>query len=114
MRATKASLKRQNSTRKKLGGTSKTPRVTVFRSNKYFSAQIIDDEKKITIVSVSDKNLKEITGSKTEKAKAMGIILAKQALAKKITKAVYDRGRYAYHGRVKAFAESLREGGLKI
>ena len=114
MRANKTSLRRQNSTRKKLNGTNEVPRISVFRSNKFLSAQVIDDEKKITLLYVSEKNLKEAKGSKTEKAKALGVALAQAAKAKKISKAVFDRGRYAYHGRVKAFAESIREGGLKI
>ena len=114
MKAINTSLRRQNSTRKKLKGTASAPRVTVFRSNKFFVAQIIDDQKRITLASVSDKNMKDIKGTKTEKAKALGLLLASVAKGKNITKAVFDRGRYAYHGRVKAFAESLREGGLEI
>lgn len=114
MKARNASLKRQNSTRRKLRAINPLPRVSVFRSNKFFSAQIIDDEKKITLVSISDKDLKDISGTKIEKAKKLGILFAEAAKNKKITKVVFDRGRYVYHGRVKAFAESLREGGLKI
>ena len=114
MRAKNSSLKRQQRTRKNIKALSQMPRITVFRSNKYFSAQIIDDTKNATIVSVSEKTTKDLKGNKTEKAKQLGLALAQAAKAKKITRAVFDRGRYAYHGRVKAFAESLREGGIQI
>lgn len=86
-------------------------RVSVFRSNKYIFAQIIDDVKNVTIVGVSEKDLKT-KGTKTEKAKALGLVLAEKAKAKKVTKIVFDRGSYAYHGRVKSFADGLREGGM--
>ena len=114
MQAKNTSLRRQNSTRKKLRGTKDNPRISVFRSNKAFSAQVIDDEKNMTLLSISEKSVKDLKGSKTEKARALGLTLAKSIKDKKISKAIFDRGRYAYHGRVKAFAESLREGGLKI
>ena len=87
------------------------PRLSVFRSNKYIFAQLIDDVKSETILALSEKNLKA-TGTKTEKAKALGLALATKAKAKKITKIVFDRGSYAYHGRVEAVAAGLREGGL--
>jgi len=96
--------------RKKVSGTTSTPRLTVFRSNKFTYAQLIDDTKAMTIVSISDLKL---TGkTKVEKAKIAGASLAKLAKAKKIEKIVFDRSGYKYHGRVKAFAEGLREGGL--
>lgn len=88
-------------------------RVTVFRSNKYISAQIIDDIKNETVVGISDKTLK-LKGTKSEKAKELGLLLAKKAKTKKIKKVVFDRGSYAYHGRVKNIAEGLREGGLEF
>lgn len=99
---------------KKIIGTSETPRISIVRSNKYLSAQIIDDSKKKTIIGISEKTLKEAKGSKTENAKALGLRLAELAKAKKISKAVFDRGNYAYHGRIKAFVEAVREGGIKI
>lgn len=114
MRARRGTLKRQQRTRKNIKALSLLPRITVFRSNKYLSAQIVDDIKKVTIASVSEKEARDLSGNKTEKAKALGLTLAQAAKKKKITKAVFDRGRYAYHGRVKAFAESLREGGIQI
>lgn len=87
------------------------PRVSVYRSNRYIFAQIIDDAKHVTVIGVSEKNIKA-TGTKSEKAKALGLVLAEKAKAKKIIKVVFDRGSYAYHGRVKSLAEGLREGGL--
>lgn len=88
-------------------------RLSVFRSNRYISAQIIDDSKGETLLSVSEKELKEKM-SKTERAKKLGIILAEMSKKKKITEVVFDRGRFMYHGRVKALAEGAREGGLKF
>ena len=104
--------RRQVRTRNKIKTTDR-PRVSVYRSNKFISAQLIDDVKNVTIVGVSEKNLK-IKGTKTEKAKALGLLLAEKAKAKKVSKIVFDRGSYAYHGRVKSVAEGLREGGLEF
>lgn len=105
--------KREKRTRAKIKGTVNRPRLSVFRSNKFIYAQLIDDEKKQTILGVSEKNIeKRIQGSKIDRAKALGIFLGKRALAKKIKKVVFDRGCYKYHGRVKALAEGAREGGL--
>ena len=86
-------------------------RIYVFRSNKYIYGQVIDPNGK-TILSVSDKDIKD--GTKVEKAREIGKILAKKALEKKIEKIIFDRGRFRYHGRVKALAEGAREGGLKF
>lgn len=80
-------------------------RLSVFRSNKYIYAQIIDDKKGVTLVSAS--------GDKTEAAK-VGEELAKEAKAKKIVKVVFDRGEYKYHGQVKALADGARKGGLSF
>lgn len=102
-------------TRKKLSHGIKHPRLSVFRSIKYIYAQVIDDAKAETIVSVSEKELgKEQKGSKTQKAKNLGILLGKKAAEKKISSVRFDRGSYRYHGRVKAFAQGAREGGLKF
>lgn len=105
--------RRQIRTRAKLKANSQRPRVSVYRSNKYILAQLIDDNKNETIVGLSEKNIKA-TGTKNEKAKALGLALAQKIKAKKITKIVFDRGSYAYHGRVKNIAEGLREGGLEF
>jgi large subunit ribosomal protein L18 len=86
------------------------PRLTVFISNKHIWAQIIDDQKGHTLVSANDK---EVGGGKTvDVAYKVGALLAKKAVAKKITKVVFDRGRYKYHGRVRSLADAARKGGL--
>ncbi len=109
-------LKRQTRIRAKVKGTQDRPRLSVFRSSKYMYAQIIDDEKMETLVGVSEKNLKEkATGiKKIERAKKLGLLLAELALGKKITKVVFDKGDYLYHGRVEAVASGAREGGLSF
>lgn len=101
----------------KVRGTNERPRISVSRSNKYIYAQAIDDVKRVTIVSSSSKTLKKVNDlatKKTEDAKKVGIALAKLMIEKQIKKAVFDRGEYAYNGRVKALAEGLREAGLII
>lgn len=93
-------------------GTKDKPRISVYRSNRYIYAQAIDDDTRKTIVSASSKpNGKE---KKTDQAKLVGLALAKALKEKKIETGVFDRSSYAYNGRVKALAEGLREGGLKI
>lgn len=89
---------------------NKRLRLSVFRSNKYIYAQIIDDEKSQTLVSSSDLKIKE--GRKIERAKLAGEELAKKALKKGIKEIWFDRDGYKYHGRVKALAEGARKGGL--
>jgi len=106
-------LHRQKRIRTKIRGTEDRPRLTVFRSNKSIYAQIIDDSKRITLVAAFEKEKSKTTG-KIDTAKAVGAELAKIALAKKISAVVFDKGSYAYHGRVKALAEGAREGGLKF
>lgn len=102
--------------RNKVEGTTLIPRLNVFRSNSNIFAQIIDDEKKVTLVSASsiDKELKLENGSNVEAALKVGELLAKRAKKAKITKVVFDRGGYLYHGRVKALAEAARENGLEF
>lgn len=100
--------------RAKISGTSESPRLNVFRSNKHIEAQIIDDVKGVTLVHVSSVSLKLENGSNIEAATKVGEELAKQAKAKKISKVVFDRGGYIYHGRVAALAEAARNGGLKF
>ena len=104
-------LSRHLSLRKHLSGGVNRPRLSVFRSNQHIYAQIIDDKKKVTLISQSDNGLK---GIKSEKAYLVGKNLAKAALSKKIKKVVFDRGGFLYHGRVKALAEGAREGGLEF
>ncbi len=103
--------------RNTISGTSDTPRVAVFRSNRQIYAQVIDDQKRITLLSASSKE-KEIAGvtgiKKTEQAKLVGKLLASKCKEKGIEKVVFDRGGYKYHGRVKSLADAAREGGLKF
>ncbi len=98
--------------RRKIKGTSDTPRVSVFRSNKAIYGQIIDDLKGITLASVSSKELG--TTLTVESSKEVGKKLAEKAKAAGLDSVVFDRNGYPYHGRVKAFAEGAREGGLKF
>jgi large subunit ribosomal protein L18 len=99
--------------RAKLQGRADMPRLAVFRSNKGFSAQLIDDEAGKTLASVSSKDLKD-KKVKSDQAEALGEMIAKKAKAAGIEKAIFDRRGYAYHGRVQRFAEGARKGGLKI
>ena len=102
--------------RENLSGTSERPRLCVFRSNKNIEAQIIDDVKGVTLVSVSslEKELKLTNGGNIEAAKVVGTEIAKRAKKAKINTVVFDRGGYLYHGRVAALAEAAREGGLEF
>lgn len=106
-------IKRQKRIRTKIRGTSDRPRLSVFRSNQYMYAQIIDDVAGKTLLSVSEKTVgKDSKVTRLEKAKLVGLEAAKAASSKKVTQVVFDKGSYAYHGRVKAVAEGAREGGL--
>ena len=111
-----ARLRRHSRVRNKVSGTAEMPRLNVFRSNSNIFAQIIDDEKGITLVSASsiDKELKLENGSNVEAAKVVGKSIAEKAKQAKITKVVFDRGGYLYHGRVKALADAARENGLEF
>ena len=101
--------------RSKVTGTSMRPRLSVFRSNTHIYGQIIDDEKGITLVSVSDLKLaKKDKSTKTQSAEIIGEELAKKAISKKIKKVTFDRNGFVYHGRIKALAEGARKGGLNI
>lgn len=110
-----ARQKRHLRVRNHIAGTSARPRLNVFRSLKNIYAQIIDDEKGVTLVSASskDKGFSQYGGN-VEAAKAIGAAVAKKALEKGITEVVFDRGGYIYHGRVAALAEAAREAGLKF
>lgn len=90
------------------------PRVSVFRSLKYIYAQVIDDANQKTLISCSSLELKNIAGDKKAIAKAIGLELASRALSKGLKKVAFDRGSYLYHGRIKALADGLREGGLVL
>ncbi len=106
-------IRRKAKIRVKVKGTAKRPRLSVFRSNANIYAQMIDDDKGVTLASVHSKEIKS-GGKKTEISFELGKALAKKALDKKIKQAVFDRGGYKFHGRVKAVAEGARQGGLKI
>ncbi len=105
-------LKRRRRIRGKISGTPNIPRLSVFRSNKNISAQVIDDVSGLTLASAS--SLKIEKGADVNAAKEVGTLVAKAASEKGITKVVFDRGGYLYHGRVKALAEAAREAGLKF
>lgn len=90
------------------------PRVCIFRSNKQIYAQIIDDAVHKTLVSASSLDMENVKGDKKDMAKQVGLELARRAKDKGIEQAMFDRGSFLYHGRVKSLAEGLREGGLKI
>lgn len=104
-------LRRVRGRIKETGGR---PRLSVFRSNRHINAQIIDDNQGKTLVAFNDSGIEMKNKTKTEIAKEVGREIARQALKKKIKQVVFDRGRYRYHGRVKALAEGAREGGLKF
>lgn len=103
--------------RKKIEGTPERPRLSVFRSNKQISAQIIDDSAAVTIIAASslNKEIAEKQGiTKIEQAALVGKLIAERALAKGITAVVFDRNGYLYHGRIKSLADAARENGLKL
>jgi large subunit ribosomal protein L18 len=107
-------LKRRRRVRAKVIGTATRPRISVFRSNRGVFAQLIDDERGHTRAAVShtESDLKGL--EPLEQASKAGQLLAERAKAAGIERAVFDRGGYQYHGRVKAFAEGVREGGLAV
>jgi large subunit ribosomal protein L18 len=102
--------------RKKVFGTAERPRLNVFRSAKHLYAQVIDDDKGVTLAAASTltEGVKTVAGKKTDKAKAVGAAVAKLCQAKNITAVVFDRNGYRYHGRVRAVAEGAREAGLQF
>ena len=105
--------KRHRRIRAKINGTGDTPRLVVYRSLNHHFAQLVDDIKHVTLASASDLKMKGKI-KKSERAKKVGLELAKLATEKKITTCVFDRNGYKYHGRVKEVAEGAREGGLKF
>jgi large subunit ribosomal protein L18 len=107
-------VRRHARVRAKISGTPECPRLSVFRSNKNISAQIIDDVNGVTLVAVSSVSLKLANGGNIEAASKVGEAIAKAALAKNIKAVVFDRSGYVYHGRVQAVAEAAREAGLEF
>ena len=117
MKKLNSKTKRKIRNRKKLKDiNSNKLRITVFKSSKNISAQIIDDKISKTLVSASstEKELKKNKSKKMDLSNILGELLAKRAKDKKISSVYFDRGGYKYHGRIKAFADSLRKNGLKI
>ena len=117
MKKVSSKIKRKIRNRKKLRDVNTNKlRITVFKSSKNISAQIIDDKISKTLVSASSTE-KEIKKNKTKKmdlSNILGELLAKRAKEKKISSVYFDRGGYKYHGRIKALADSLRKNGLKL
>jgi large subunit ribosomal protein L18 len=112
----KVRFKHKKRIRARMEGSGERPRLAVFRSNKHIYVQLIDDVKGHTLAAAStaDTDLNGKTGNTLEGAKRVGDLIAKRALAKGVKQAVFDRGGYIYHGRVKALADGAREGGLKF
>ena len=109
-----ARLRRHRRVRSKVSGTAERPRLVVFRSNRGIFAQLVDDEGGRTLASASWTGLGDGKGSKTDQASEVGKALAAAAKSAGIERAVFDRGGYLFHGRVKALAEGAREGGLQF
>jgi large subunit ribosomal protein L18 len=99
--------------RSQISGTAERPRLSVFRSNKFIYAQLVDDISRVTLASASDISLADKL-PKLERAKKVGALLATNASKVKITQVVFDRGGFAYKGRVRALAEAAREAGLSF
>lgn len=110
--------RRHRRVRKKVVGTAERPRLVVFRSLKNIEAQVVDDTRGVTLLGIStlasDVKANGAELSKTDRGRLAGKLLAEKAKAAGITRVVFDRGGYLYHGRVKAFAEGAREGGLEF
>jgi large subunit ribosomal protein L18 len=108
--------RRKARVRTKVSGSPERPRVSVFRSAKHIYAQVIDDSRGHTLLTVGtlSEGLKSLEGTKTDDAKAVGAALAKGCLEKGIEKVVFDRNGYMYHGRIKALADAAREAGLQF
>ena len=108
-------LRRRKHNRKKILGTTRRPRLSIYRSSKNIYVQIIDDETNKTLSSFSTLSVKEMRGKNNiENSSKVGREIAKKALELGINSVVFDRGHYAYHGKVKAIADAARETGLKI
>jgi large subunit ribosomal protein L18 len=110
----KRRLRRRRRVRAKVSGTAERPRISVFRSNRGIAAQLVDDVAGTTITAVqwTEAELRDLPRS--EQSSKAGELLAQRAKAAGIERAVFDRGGYQYHGRVKAFADGVREGGLAV
>ena len=109
-------LRRHRRVRKKVHGTAERPRLAVYRTNKHFSLQLINDDEGHTLASASsvEAGLRSESGATVDAAKKVGQLVAERAKSAGITKVVFDRGGFAYHGRVAAAAEAAREAGLEF
>ena len=106
--------RRHRSLRKRLRGTAERPRLNVFRSAAHIYVQLIDDDRGHTLVAASSREASTSGGKKSDKARTVGQLVAERAKAQGITRVVFDRGGYLYHGRVKAVADGARAGGLEF
>lgn len=104
--------RRHRRIRATMSGTAARPRLAVFRSVQHIAAQIINDETGKTLVAATDRTMKALKGTKTERAAAVGKALGEAAKAKNISAVVFDRGGSTYHGRIKALADAARAAGL--
>ncbi len=107
-------LKIKRRIRGKVNGTAERPRMSVFRSNKQIYVQLVDDLAGRTLLARSSKNLTDFSGNKVEQAAAVGKLIGAAAIEAGITKVVFDRNGYLYHGRVQSLADAAREAGLKF
>ncbi len=107
-------VRRHKRVRKDLAGTAERPRLVVFRSNRGIAAQLVDDVEGKTLAAASWLDKRNAKGGKADQAAEVGKLLAANAKKAGVERAVFDRGGYLYHGRVKALAEAAREGGLEF
>lgn len=108
-------IRRHNRVRRRVSGMQLRPRLAVFRSSEHMYAQVIDDSTGRTLAAASTVEkalLEQLNGTKTEQAKAIGAVIGERAKAAGVTKVVFDRGGFKYHGRVQALADAAREAGL--
>lgn len=105
-------FKRHLRVRNKISGTAERPRLVVFRSLKHIYAQLVDDNARRTLATVSDLAIEQ--GKKSERAAEVGKLIAERAKSAGITRVVFDRAGYRYHGRIKAVADGARKGGLEF
>lgn len=106
--------RRKKRVRAGIYGTAERPRLSVFRSNRFIYAQLIDDSNGRTLAAASSREIKKIDGDKKAQAKAVGDLIAKKAKEIGIKSVVFDRGSYQFHGRIKVLAETFKENGLQL
>jgi large subunit ribosomal protein L18 len=107
-------IRRHRTIRKRVRGTAERPRLNVFRSSSHIYIQLIDDVRGHTIIAASSRETPAREGSKIDRARLVGQLAAERATAAGITRVVFDRGGYLYHGRVKSAADGARAGGLEF